>query len=283
MNQENRRMAVMNQENRQPIIEVRNASFAFDKKGNHHKTEVFSDISFDIFENETVAVVGENGAGKTTLMRCLLGLLPLKSGEIRIDQKDIQKLTQKSLYGVLSYVPQKPLFVPGCTVTEEVLLGLSAEVGLFGAPSEEALAKVRETLELLGISELSNRSCDELSGGEFRMVYIARAIISSPKVLVLDEPESGLDFKNRLTVMETLKKLKDKGVTTVFNSHFLDDALQFSDRVILLDDGHAEVGPSCEILTKERIREAFSVETAVGTVKDGETEIEAVVPYRVIR
>ncbi len=255
-------------------VEVKNAGFSYDPK----KTPpVFSDVTFTGKGGEMIAVLGPNGAGKTTLLRCILGLLRLTEGECRLDGENIAEMNEKRLFRKLSYVPQRAT-VTSATVLETVLFGLSEEIGPFGVPKETHVSRARATLALLGITDLSEKRCDALSGGELQMVMIARALVKEPSVMILDEPESGLDFRNQLTVLSTLRRLADAGVLCIFNTHYPEHALQFSDKALILSDRGAVFGKTDDVVTEESIGRAFRVRAVIGEIPFEDTAVKSVVP-----
>ncbi|MBQ4321087.1 MAG: ABC transporter ATP-binding protein, partial [Oscillospiraceae bacterium] len=184
-------------------FEVRNGSFRYPKS----ERQVLQNVSFAAEAGEVTAILGPNGAGKTTLLRCAMGLLKWNGGGSYLDGKDIRRLSYRELWQKVAYVPQARQASDAYTVEEMVLLGRSARIGRFSLPGKEDLAAAAAALERLGLSRYAARRCSELSGGELQMVLIARALASQPEVLILDEPESNLDFKNQLLVLDTMTSL----------------------------------------------------------------------------
>lgn len=255
------------------------ASFSYGKR--YEETQaVFRDLSLSVSSGEILAVLGPNGSGKTTLLKCMLNLLKLQEGACLLDGKDVRTLPVRDFFGVVSYVPQTRSIPTSYTVLETVLLGLSGKTGVFRAPGEKDVRKAEETLRKLGIGALKDKRCNELSGGELQMVFIARALISEPKILILDEPESGLDFRNQLIVLETLTELKEGGMACVFNTHYPEHALGRADKALLLSGGRGIFGTAEEVVTEERIREAFGVEAYIGTHEIDGTTVKTVIPIK---
>ncbi len=225
---------------------------------------MLENISLDISAGETVAVLGPNGAGKTTLLRCMLTLLPWKSGRTTLDGQNVRTLPQRELWRRAAYVPQSRRAGLGCTVEEMVLLGRAGFVRPFAQPGKHDRDKAREALERLDLLPLAGRSCGELSGGEYQLVLIARALAGEPELLVLDEPESNLDFRNQLRVMETLSALARSGMAVLYNTHYPAHGLRYADKVLLLEKGgRSAFGPAESILTGEALSRAFAVRAAV--------------------
>ena len=183
-------------------------------------------IRFEVESGDVLAILGPNGAGKTTLLKCMLNLLHWREGQTLLDGEDVSTMAARALWQKVAYVPQAKQTSLFCTVEEMVLLGRSSRIGAFSAPSKEDFRQARAAIERLGLSHLFGRRCCELSGGEVQMVLIARALSSQPGVLVLDEPESNLDFKNQLLVLDTIEELAKSGLTCIFNTHFPAHALR---------------------------------------------------------
>lgn len=245
------------------IFEVRNGSFSYP-----NGRKVLDNISFGVEEGEMVAILGPNGAGKTTLLRCMMGFLGWKEGASLLNGKDISSMNQRELFSQVAYVPQAKSAATSSTVEDMVLLGRSSHYGIFGKPGHKDREIVAQTLEKLSLSHLARRSCAELSGGELQMVLIARAIASQPRIIILDEPESNLDFRNQLIVLKTLDALTKQGITCIFNTHYPVHALRHADKALLLDKkGGIRFGSAHQVITQENMRSAFGVETVIGQVE----------------
>ncbi|AGC90504.1 metal ABC transporter ATP-binding protein [Staphylococcus warneri] len=196
-----------------PVFELKNIDYYFDHK------QVLENINIKINKGEFLAIVGPNGAGKSTLLKIILGLLPLQSGEIFIDGHPI-KNNKSSLK--ISYVSQKASsFTAGfpASVKEVVLSGLTKTKKLFQRFNQNDVKQVEHVLERLNISHLIHKNIAELSGGQQQRVLIARALISNPSVLVLDEPTNGIDAKHVNEFYETLDRLKKEGITIILVTH----------------------------------------------------------------
>lgn len=196
-----------------PVFELRNIDYYFDNK------HVLENINIKINKGEFLAIVGPNGAGKSTLLKIILGLLPLQKGEIFVEGH-LYKGNKSSLK--ISYVSQKATaFNAGfpASVKEVVLSGLTKTKKLFQKFNKSDNKKVEDVLKRLNISHLINKNIAELSGGQQQRVLIARALISNPSVLVLDEPTNGIDAKHVNEFYETLDRLKKEGITIILVTH----------------------------------------------------------------
>ncbi len=228
---------------------------------NYAEQKVLNDLSFGIEEGTITAILGQNGAGKTTLLRCLLGFLKPTEGVVKINGQPLSEIPSRQLRQISAYVPQAKHTAFAYTVEETVLLGRNPYLSLFQGPRDEDRAIAAEAMQECGIMDLRDKRTDAISGGELQLTLIARALAQQPELLILDEPETGLDFRNQLRVLRLLEKLKsDKGLTIVFNTHYPDHALQIADRVILLkEDGTCLFGEKEEILKEDILQDVFDV------------------------
>lgn len=259
------------------ILRVEHGSFAYPKG-----PEVLRDVELELHEGEILSVLGPNGAGKTTLLRCMTGMLRWGAGRCLLDGEDIREIPPRRLWRKMAYVPQARSATPAYTVFQTVLLGRSSRIGSFAAPKKEDYLAAEQALEKLGISALADKRCTALSGGELQMVLIARAMASEPEILIFDEPESNLDFKNQLIVLDTMTGLAQNGMACIFNTHYPAHALQRSHKALLLKKGGESVfGCSPDIVTEGQIRSAFGVNAVVSAIETGSAELPNVVPLSI--
>ena len=213
------------------IIEVKNVSFKYDRD------YVFENINFDVDKGDFVGIIGSNGAGKSTLIKLILGQLKPDKGEIRINGVDPS--SGKNLHGI-GYVPQvglsRGIDFPA-TVEEIVMMNMYKEIGRFRFPKAEHKEKVRKALEIVDMTEFTNRKFSELSGGQQQRVVIAKAIVNSPDILILDEPTTGIDHHSENVLYELLDKLhSEKEITIVMISHDLEKIKAHSNKLIKIED-----------------------------------------------
>ena len=260
-------------------LTVKNGTFHYRKD-----TPVFDNINFSVDAGEILAILGPNGAGKTTMLRCITGMLRWKGGESLLDGQPIRTMAPGKLWSRMAYVPQAKAASSAYTAFETVLLGRSSPMGVFSTPKQEDLEKAKQAMELLGISHLADKKCTAISGGELQMVLIARALASEPQVLILDEPESNLDFKNQLVVLDAISSLARQGMTCIFNTHYPAHALQRSDKALLLSRGGSYVfGSTASVVTEDNIRKAFGVDAVIGRIETAENEMPNVIPLSIAR
>ena len=245
-------------------------------------TPIFNNINFSVGSGEILAILGPNGAGKTTMLRCITGMLKWKDGQSLLDGKSIHGMGPRELWSCVAYVPQAKSASSAYTAFETVLLGRSSRLNAFSTPRQEDLLKAKEVMELLGIAHLMDKNCSAMSGGELQMVLIAKALASEPKVLILDEPESNLDFKNQLVVLDAMTKLAQQGMTCIFNTHYPAHALQRADKSLILSRGGDYVfGSTATVVTEENIRKAFGVNAVIGQVETPGNILQNVIPLTI--
>ena len=210
------------------LFEIKDASFSYGQ------TSILRDINAKLDFGEILCVLGQNGAGKTTFLRCCLNLLRWNKGASYLQGKDVRTLPSKELFSTIAYVPQAKNAAFSFSVMDMILFGLASKFSFYEAPKEEDEALAMEALRDLRIEHLAYKNCNQISGGELQMVLIARALVSKPKMLVLDEPESNLDLKNQVQILRLLEVLKKLKISAVINTHYIENALLLADRVLLL-------------------------------------------------
>ena len=259
-------------------LTVENGSFSYGKE-----KKIFENINFSVDSGEILAILGPNGAGKTTMLRCITGMLSWKQGKSRLDEEEIGMMSPKKLWSKMAYVPQAKGVSSSYTAFEMVLLGRSSRLHPFLPPGKKDIKKAEEVMKLLGIPHLSEKQCSKISGGELQMVLIAKALAAEPQVLILDEPESNLDFKNQLIVLNTITKLAKAGMTCVFNTHYPAHALQRAEKSLILSKGGEYVfGDTATVVNEENIKKAFGVQAVIGEIETEEGIRKDVIPLKVL-
>jgi urea transport system ATP-binding protein len=209
--------------------------------------------SFEVRPRETVAIMGRNGMGKTTLFKALIGILPARSGTIALAGKDITRLpSYERVAQGLAYVPQGRMIFPFLTVEENIRTGLESTV------DKEVAGYVYEFFPVL--KEMGSRRGGNLSGGQQQMLAIARALVTNPKVLLLDEPTEGLQPSIIKEIAVTLNRLKvERDLTVVVSEQVLSFALEVADRFLIIERGefvHEDVRQNVD---RERIHSFLKV------------------------
>jgi manganese/iron transport system ATP-binding protein len=218
------------------------------------------DLSFKIKHGGQVAIVGPNGAGKSTLFRLLVGLLPLRSGEILIHGQPLGYHKQ-----CVAYVPQReevdwrfPV-----TVYDVVMMGRFGHQGWLDRPSTADRDAVKRGMELMGIGDLANQSIGDLSGGQQQRVFLARALAQEPHILLMDEPFTGVDSPTQEATLNLLEQLKEHDVTVLVSTHDLNMASHRFEEILLINRRLIAFGDPGEVLTPEKIKAAFGSQTLI--------------------
>jgi len=196
--------------------------------------EALKSINLEMNEGELVCLLGPSGCGKTTILNLLAGLLDPTSGDIQFDGESVINKHPKDRN--IGLVFQNYALYPHMTVLENVMFPLT--VGKKKKSKEEAVEIAKKYMKITSIEELANKKPGEMSGGQQQRVAITRALVQSPKILLLDEPLSNLDARLRLKIREEIRRLvKEIGITTIFVTHDQEEALSISDRIVLMNQG----------------------------------------------
>ncbi len=260
------------------IFEVKNGGFNYEEK------KVFENINFKINSGDLLAILGPNGIGKTTLIRCMLGFLKWNEGFSLLNNQPINKYKTRELWNNISYVPQsRNVEKSSLTGIEFILLGLAGKINYFNSPSKSDYQKAKEVMDALSISHMANRKMNEISGGELQLFLIARALISNPKLIILDEPESNLDFKNQIVVLDVLSNLSKNNIAIIFNTHYPSHALQRANKSLILSNGGKSIfGNTKEIVTEQNLVCAFNVKTTINYIETDHKVYADVLPLEVL-
>jgi iron complex transport system ATP-binding protein len=220
-----------------------------------------TNINLTLSEGTTTCVLGRNGAGKTTLFKSLLGLLPLTSGEILLDGRDIRRWKRRDFAQAMAYVPQAKALPFPFTVLEVTLFGRTAHLTAFASPRRTDKLIAEECLERLHIEHLRDRVFTRLSGGEQQMVMIARALAQQPKFLIMDEPTTGLDFGNQMKILAQVNALNDSSLGVLMATHSPEHAFRCNANVVVAHKGTIWLSGSCnEVIKEELLKEIYDVE-----------------------
>lgn len=261
-------------------IEVRDGNFYYGKHDKSANSLYQTDINFTLNSGEIMAILGPNGAGKTTILKCITGLLNWKTGQTYIDDEALSSIPYKTIWKRFGYVPQAHKMVFGFTLEELVVMGRAPYISSFSQPSKKDRDAAIQALDSVGIAHLAKRSCNEVSGGELQLALIARTLVSEPEVLILDEPESHLDIKKQIVILQTLKKLaKEKGISCMINTHYPNHAFYLADRILMTAKQRDVLyGSVHEIMTETRMKEYFGIELKKMSYQEDNYRIETMVP-----
>ncbi|OPJ55360.1 ABC transporter ATP-binding protein [Clostridium oryzae] len=225
----NRNIYVKN-ENKNKMLSIENLSFRYFKDDKY----LLNDISFSINEGEILAVLGNNGAGKSTLMKIITGMQKQDKGSIRYQDKSIDKWSIKKRAEIIGYVMQNPNhMITQNMIFDEVAFGMRN----FGIPEEEVKRRVEDTLKICGLHKYRKWPVSSLSYGQRKRVTIASILCMHPKILILDEPTAGQDYRNYKEFMTFVDKIKLTGVSIVMITHDMHLALEYADRAVVMSKG----------------------------------------------
>ena len=215
------------------VLQIKNLSL---KYGNHY---IFRNLSFAVEKNDFLCIVGPNGSGKSTLLKCLLGEIKPNQGEIKFENHSQRK--------VIGYLPQNPHYNPSfpASVYEVVASGSLNQIGLF---SKYPKQKIEKALGTLRITDIARQQFSTLSGGQRQRVLLARALVASSNLLILDEPSNNLDYNSKQEFYRTLEKL-NKSTTILMVTHDLDHNNLIGNKILSLDPNLPFFGT-----TKEYVR-----------------------------
>ena len=230
-------------------------------------TVVMRELTFQVKPGEMLGLIGPNGSGKSTVIKAMSRVIPLYSGKILVDGKDIAKIHRAELARLIGVVPQMPLLPSTFTAFEIVLMGRNPYLGLFQYESSEDMAITWQAMGRTNTQSLAERQVGELSGGEIQRLVIARVLAQQPKSILLDEPTSNLDINYQLEILDLIKSLcREDNLAVVITMHDLNLASQYCDRLILINRGQAHAqGTPAEVITERNIEEVYGAEGCVYT------------------
>jgi zinc/manganese transport system ATP-binding protein/zinc transport system ATP-binding protein len=238
-----------------PLVELANVSSSYGD------TVALQNVSLKIYPGQFTAIVGPNGGGKTTLLRTILGMAPISSGKVLLrGQPQTRALKQR-----IGYVPQLETIdwnFP-ITVEEVIAMGFYVKNRWFGAIGEKEKRKLYTIMERLNLADLGKRHIRELSGGQQQAVFIARALLGDPDLILLDEPASGLDIRSRDDVIHFLHEINHQGVAIVLTAHDLNWVAAHLPWAVCLNHRLIAEGRPDEVFNPEVLKAAYSGELMV--------------------
>ena len=239
-----------------PIITVRDMSFGYGRE------KILNNVNFIVEQQEYVGIIGANGAGKSTLMKLILGQLIPDSGEVIVKADSIGYVPQVGFSKVSNFP---------ANVEEIILTGIHKEIGMFHFVKKEHRQRVIDTLTLVGMQDYRKRMLSELSGGQQQRVLIARSLIQNPKLLVLDEPLTGIDKEAGEALYQLLDKLnKEYGMTIVMVTHNMEQVARYTNRFFHVSNGSIHLDKS-SILCDRMLKDKMIISTPKRYAKHGNT------------
>jgi zinc/manganese transport system ATP-binding protein len=229
--------------------------------------QVLCDVSFSVRKGEFTGIIGPNGAGKTTLLRVILGLIEPSGGQVLIDGHPVNSKNKAAI----GYVPQKLVIDPDMPLRAKdvVALGLDGHKLGFALPSRQRRELVGAALDDVGAAKYANARVGELSGGEQQRVLIAHALISRPKLLLLDEPLANLDISSEQEIVAVLGRLaREQKIAVLLSAHDMNPLLAVMDRIVYVANGRAASGPTDEVVTSEGLTKLYGHQVDVVRVQN---------------
>ncbi len=214
-------------------------------------------VSLTLARGRIAGLIGMNGSGKSTLFKAIMGLLPLDTGRVLIDGEPAHIARRDSLVG---YVPQEEAIDRDfpISVHNVVMTGRYGTMGFFRHPRAADRAAVADALERTGMTDLANRQIGQLSGGQRKRAFVARAIAQGAQLLLLDEPFAGVDKTSEAAISRLLRELSDDGCTILISSHDIKSLSALAPESVLLNKTIIANGPTDGILTPENLAQAFA-------------------------
>jgi zinc/manganese transport system ATP-binding protein/zinc transport system ATP-binding protein len=237
-----------------PVIELDNVTCGYDHQ------PVVANINLQIMPGEFVGLLGPSGSGKTTLLRAILGAVDVYAGHVTVAGAGVKQ--RKNRIGYVPQIEDINWDFP-VTVEEAVLMGRTMNVPLFPWFRRADRELAQTTMERMGIGHLANRHIRRLSGGEQQRVFLARALISNPRLLLLDEPTKGVDIKTRDEVVHLLHDLNHQGITIVMTTHEINAVAAHLPWVVCLNKTIVAEGPPSEVFTPETLYNTYGAEMPV--------------------
>ena len=222
---------------------------------------VLADVSLSLAPGRIVVLLGPNGSGKSTLLKLLLGHLHASDGIIEWEGRSVRTYRPAALARLIAYLPQTPAHEPGQTVAEVLRAGRTPYLGPFGTESPRDLQVVRETADLLDLTDLLNRPLEELSGGQRQRAFLGRALAQEPQAFLLDEPSTVLDLHHQARMWQLLRRLaQERNLAILAASHDLNLSAAFADDLLLLHEGRlAASGPPDTVLQPDLLSHIYNI------------------------
>ncbi|WP_027703127.1 ABC transporter ATP-binding protein [Metaclostridioides mangenotii] len=247
-------------------ISVKNLSVAYENN------TIIEDMSLSIPKGKVSIIIGANGCGKSTLLKTIARINKPKNGDIFINNKNINKIKDKSIAKEVAFLPQGPVCPSGLTVRELVAYGRFPHQKIIGGLNNHDKKVIDWVIEETGLREFANREVENLSGGQRQRAWIAMILAQETDIIMLDEPTTYLDMSYQLEVLEVLQKLnKEKNITVVIVLHELNNACRFADNIIGLKKGKIICeGKPIDVINKETLKKIYGIDARLKPSENGE-------------
>lgn len=237
-----------------PLVELANV------EAGYGGSLVLHSLSLVVQPGEAWVVLGPNGAGKSTLVRVVMGLVAARSGTVRVCGMPLPGTAPAALAKQVAWVPQVTDEDTAFTALELALMGRAPHLGAWGLPGSRDVERARAALAELGVGALADRPLNEVSGGERRRAWLARALVQEPKLLVLDEPTAFLDVRHQVETLRAVRRRVKDGLGVVAVLHDVNLAAHVATHVVLLRDGRVQaMGRVEDVLTSEQLTKLYGI------------------------
>lgn len=246
-------------------ISVKNLSVAYESN------TIIEDMNLSIPKGKISIIIGANGCGKSTLLKTIARINKPKSGDILINNKNINKVKEKDIAREVAFLPQGPVCPSGLTVRELVAFGRFPHQKMIGGLNNHDKDIIDWAIKETGLSEFADREVENLSGGQRQRAWIAMTLAQETDIIMLDEPTTYLDMSYQLEVLEVLQKLnREKQITVVIVLHELNNACRFADNIIGLKKGKIVCqGRPLDVINKENLKEIYGIDAKLQLSEDG--------------
>jgi iron complex transport system ATP-binding protein len=261
------------QDDASAVLAVRKLSFAYGER------PILREVSFAAHPGDLIALLGPNGVGKSTLFRCVLGFLKGYEGSILVGGHDANSLSAREMARLVAYIPQSSAQIFDYTVMELVLMGVASQLKLFATPSKAQEEEALTVLRSLNIDHLAYRGCGQISGGEYQLALLARALMQKAKILIMDEPTANLDYGNQYRVMERIAGLAHRDFIVLLSAHDPNQVLQHANRVLIIKEGRlcADGSPQA-VMTEQMLSSIYNIQVHRHNLQDNGHEYHICLP-----
>ena len=248
-------------------IQAENIAFSYSQE---MARAVFRNVSLTVQSGDVFCLLGPNGIGKSTLLKCLSGILRIQQGRIFLNGRDLSEFKLPDVAKHIGYVPQGLTSAFPFRIKDIIVMGRAPHLSVLASPSRADMEIAYKAMETVGVAHLADRPCNGVSGGEWQLTLIARALVQEPQILLLDEPTSHLDMGNQLKILQVIKDLANDGMTIVMASHFPDHAFLVANVVAILNNGQiAHMGAPDEVITEKNLKATYGVDVRVVQLEEG--------------
>jgi iron complex transport system ATP-binding protein len=244
------------------MLKINNVSYSVKGKS------ILKNIDLEFKNGFVYSIVGPNGAGKTTLLKSLIKLIEPDFGDIFIANKSLKTIKQKEIAKYVAFLGQEHLPKQPLNVLDVIVMGMLSDIT--SSPSAKHYGEAMKIIKMLGLEYLANKDFDKLSGGEKKLILIARSIAQNPPVLILDEPTNHLDFKNKHHVLRFITDFtKSNNIICIMTIHELEFAFYYSDFIILMKDGRiVAFKDKCSIFKEYDISNLYDLNITIKVIDD---------------